>query len=607
MKFAISQYNQFCSRLRIDSKESEGGVLLTQKNKWSTQKYLIREIVKGLEDDIHFFVVLKGRQEGITSECSALDLFWMYRFPGTQGTFIAHEEAARDTFRNALITYHKGLPLAYRKPMLQNNRHFIAWGNRSRLTMLINGAVQSKAGKGRGGRGIGRSFVHGTECSSYSDQESFDSMLASLAQRNPQRLYVFESTARGYELFHDMWVDADMAVSRKRIFVGWWLQDLYRVERNSKQFAVYGREDPTPLEAGWMRDIKSLYDFDIEPEQLAWWRWMSAEEITDENTMLQEYPPTENHAFILSGANFFPVTKLKEISDRIRGEEQARFYSFNFGQEFFETTMDETIAKNAQLTIWEEPDLQWGFYAIGCDSAYGSSDWADQFCAQVFRCYQDRVEQVAEYCVTDITTDKFAWVICYLAGLYRNTIINLEFQGGGEAVMAEMQRLKRRASSIPPGPEKTALTDVRGNIRYHVFRRLDSVSGGGGAYHTVTTRSKKEGYLNMFKDLLVSGRCTIHSMRLVQECQIFVRDDDGSLNASGRGKDDRVIAAGLACLEYKVHQLPMLMNHRGTDWASEMGRRQQKLVERGEITPVDQAVERMVGKYLQAAGMRGMR
>lgn len=603
MKFPLKRYQDFCSQLVIDSKD-DGHIRLTPKNKWSTQKYFIEQIARGLEDDIHFFIILKGRQEGITTECSALDLFWLFQFPGTQGTFIAHEEAARDLFRNTLSNYVKGLPRSHRVAMPTNNRHMIGFANRSRMSMLINGTVQPRGGKGKGGRGIGRSFVHGTECSSYSDQASFDSMVASLSQRNPNRLYVFESTAQGYELFHEMWADAGHAVSRKRFFIGWWLQDTYRCERDSREYAVYGRDDPSAQEADWMRAVKLMYDFDIEPEQLAWWRWMGAEEITDENMMMQEYPPTEEHAFILSGANFFPVAKLKEISTRIEDEPEPTYYRFNFGHEFYETTMDETTEKNAELTIYEDPDLTWGFYAIGCDPAFGSNDWADQFCAQVYRCYQDRFEQVAEYCTTSINTEKFAWIIFYLAGLYRNSGINLEFQGGGEAVLAEMDRLRRRASSIPPGPERAALTDVRGQIRYHVYKRLDSVSGSGAAYHTKTNRSNKEGALSTFRDLLSSGRAVIHSPELVAECNIFVRDDDGALNASGRGKDDRVMATGLAVTEYRDRRRGALMNMRGYDWNSELQRRAAAQVQSGERTPVDETVNRMVGRYLQNIGMK---
>lgn len=605
MKFPLARYNQFCSELVIDSKE-RGQIKLVPQNKWSTQKEFIKQIVMGLEEDIHFFVCLKGRQEGVTTECAALDLFWMYQFSGSQGTFIAHEESARDLFRSMLVMYHSGLPKSHRKRMLANNRHFISWANRSRMAMMINGSAKGKSSEGQGGRGIGRGFVHGTECSSYGDQKSFDSMVSSLAQSNPNRLYVFESTARGYELFHEMWTEAGMATSRKRFFVGWWLQDLYRKERDSREFAVYGREDPSPTEREWMRAVRTLYDYTIQPEQLAWWRWMMAEEITDENSMLESYPPTEDHAFIMSGSNFFPIDELKKISDRIRLEPTPSFWRFDYQEEFWQTTMSETSGSRAELTIFEEPDLKWGVYSIGADPAFGSSDWADQFSVQVFRSYQDRFEQVAEYATTDITTDKFAWVLCYLSGLYRNSTINLEFQGGGEAVQAEMNRLRRRASSIPPGPEKAALDDVRGQMRYHLFRRLDSVSGGGGAYHTVTTRSRKEGYMSMFRDLVKKGRCVIHSTDLIEEMKKFVRTDDGGIEASGRGKDDRVIAAGLATLEYRVRQESALMHMQGFDWQSEQLRRNQAKIDKGDMTPVNATIDRMVGQYLTQAGLRGV-
>ena len=70
MRFPLERFNDFCSELTIDSKE-RGQLLLTQDNQLTTQKYFSREIARGLDDDIHFFVILKGRQEGITTICAA--------------------------------------------------------------------------------------------------------------------------------------------------------------------------------------------------------------------------------------------------------------------------------------------------------------------------------------------------------------------------------------------------------------------------------------------------------------------------------------------------------------------------------------------------------
>ena len=49
-----------------------------------TQTYVMEEIAKGLENDIHFFVILKGRQLGITTVSLALDLYWQFTHPGWQ-------------------------------------------------------------------------------------------------------------------------------------------------------------------------------------------------------------------------------------------------------------------------------------------------------------------------------------------------------------------------------------------------------------------------------------------------------------------------------------------------------------------------------------------
>ena len=47
---------------------------------------------------------------------------------------------------------------------------------------------------------------------------------------------------------------------------------------------------------------------------------------------------------------------------------------------------------------------------VGADPAYGSSDWADRFCIQVYRCYADGLDRVAEFATSELNTYQFAWV-----------------------------------------------------------------------------------------------------------------------------------------------------------------------------------------------------
>jgi hypothetical protein len=54
-----------------------------------------------------------------------------------------------------------------------------------------------------------------------------------LAETNPKRLYTFESTARGFNMFHDMYVTAKRARTQRAIFCGWWRNELYMADPES--------------------------------------------------------------------------------------------------------------------------------------------------------------------------------------------------------------------------------------------------------------------------------------------------------------------------------------------------------------------------------------
>jgi hypothetical protein len=64
MKFNLQEFYHFCSQLKIETKEQG---LKKMDTLLGTQTYVMNEIAKGLEEDKHFFVILKGRQLGITT------------------------------------------------------------------------------------------------------------------------------------------------------------------------------------------------------------------------------------------------------------------------------------------------------------------------------------------------------------------------------------------------------------------------------------------------------------------------------------------------------------------------------------------------------------
>ena len=583
MNFNLQHFYKFCSELKIETKE-EG--LKKMGNLLGTQKYVMEEIQKGLENDIHFFVILKGRQLGITTVSLALDLYWQFTHPGWQGTLVADTEENRDMFRSTLGMYMEGLPKEYKIPLIAHNRNQMVLKNRSRIFYQIAG------NKSRLGQGKAITYLHGTETASWGNEEGLASLIASLAEKNPERLYMFESTAQGFNMFHDMYKTAKFAKTQRAIFCGWWRNEYYTVDANSSIYKVYWDGKLTGEEKEWVKDIKKLYGVEINSRQMAWWRWKMAEGIKDETLMYQEFPPTEDYAFVMTGTSFFSHSRCTDSAKEAK-KLLPDHYRYVFGQSFQDTEVLKSTERLGTLKVWEEP-VDTAYYVIGADPAYGSSDWADRFCIQVYRCYANGLDQVAEFATSEMNTYQFAWVIAHLAGAYKNSTLNLEINGPGQAVINEMRTLKRMAVSMG-NKMGNDLMDVLGNMSNYLWRRNDSLGGPSMSIGFLTTSSTKERMLSYMKDYFERTMMTVRSMDLLEEMKTIVRED-GFIGAPGRAKDDRVIASGLACVAYAEQVQPRLI-------AAKITREVSKSQE--DYTAEQLSVGRNVSDYLKRIGMYG--
>src|SRR5262249_24109226 len=152
----------------------------------------------------------------------------------------------------------------------------------------------------------------------------------------------------------------------------------YRVPRDSLIYQCYGDDQPTGEELSWIQQVKYMYDYDITKEQLAWWRYKLAEDIKDEQLMMQYYPPTEEHAFILSGYRFFDLKRLKQTARQVKAQKPPSYHRYRFGPTYDMTEVYPSAEHNAQLKIFAEADPR-GFYVIGADPSHGSNPDSDHF------------------------------------------------------------------------------------------------------------------------------------------------------------------------------------------------------------------------------------
>ena len=553
----LERFDPFCGALKIDTKDYGRRPLALM----GSQRYLLQRIREGLSRGIHTFVVLKARQQGISTLGLALDLYWCQKFPGIQGALVTDTETNRDFFKSVLELYHESLPVRFKRPIRTHNRNQLVFQNRSRLQYIVAGTRGGSAA----GRGRPINFLHSTEMSSYGDADAVASLQATLAEHYKHRFFLYESTARGYNLFYDQWRTAQRATTAEAIFIGWWRMESYSLERTDPRFKVYWDGAYSAEEREWLQAIRSMYHYEVTPQQVAWYRWKLAEVINDPVAMHENYPHTEEDAFVVSGSQFFSSERLTECLRRARDERFDR-YRYSMATTYDTVRVRKSRAPDSELRIWQEPDKN-GLYLIGADPAYGSTSGGDNFVIEIFRGYADRIEQVAEFCTDTFSTYQFAWVLAHLAGAYRNCYVNLEVTGPGTAVFDELKRLRSQSAGMRMESGET-ITDVLSNMRFYLYHRPDSM-GNGFAYCWKSSQDINTYAMTSLRDFFERGMLVLHSIDLIAEMRTIM-NDGGRIGASGRAKDDRVFATMFAAVAWRDWAQPALAARRYTYAASKL-------------------------------------
>lgn len=550
----------FLSQVKIPSKEMlEPGPI----DPYDAQLRFLYELDDGLAAGQHAFVCLKARQLGISTILLALDVFWLYMHKGLQGGVVADNGKNLETFRETITQLLDNMPKGFRIPVKRHNSAGLVLQNDSRLQYMAAGAGKNS----NLGRSRGLAFLHASEVSSYGDPIGFDSLVNSLATENPNRLFVYESTALGYNLFYDLWRLGVSDPKMRAFFIGWWAKELYRIPESDPEFAVWWGAQPflDEVETIMAKVILEDYGHEMRPEQWAWWRKKLS--TTTATSLLQEFPWCAKVAFQVTGHSFFSQTRVSEDMSFLQtGAVTFDGYRYTLGDSFLTMRCDPVYSGlESDLRVWEGP-VRNAKYVMGVDVAYGRSDTADRHCIQVFRCYADKMVQVAEWATNQPETRQVAWVLAHLAGSYRDCMINLEVSGPGLTVMQEVKHLREQIAThhlrdLEPAGKKINAAGALDLARWFLYHRPDT-PGQGYMYNWKTNFDNKIEMFNGMRDEYNSSRLVIRGSHLLEEMTTLVQNGT-SIGASGRNKDDRPFAAGLACYAWRTWvRFPMMAENR---------------------------------------------
>jgi len=552
-------FMDFISNMRISSKEVVGSEQTPLSELlYGAQRYFLEQICEGLDNDVHSFVCLKARQLGISTIGLAIDVFWLSVHEKIQGAIVTDTDANREKFRVLLEHYIASLPRGLRVGIKRHNKTLLELANGSILDYLVAGTKRTNIALGQS-RAL--NFLHATEMSSWGSDEGLASLRASLAQKHPHRLYIWESTAKGFNLFKDLWDQAgEDTLTQKAFFIGWWMKEDYCFAPQTREYKMYWDGTMSDEEIALCTEVKRRFSFDIQPGQIAWHRWYSETQVSDKSLMDQNYPWTPEMAFILTGTSFFP---LRKISDNIKfiSDERAPFrgYRYHLGQSFTDTQIEQVSrADEAELKVWEDPRPN-GVYCMGVDLAYGRSDTNDNHAIQVVRCYADRLVQVAEYTTGVPDTYQITWIMAHLAGAYREVQIICELQGPGRAIMDEIRHLKQLIGLgyLKEEAANRGMQEIFDSVRWYLYHRPDSLAGNY-LYNFVTNSNTKPTMMNQLRDNYTLGLLRIRSLQLLREME-GVRQEGSEISCAANRRDDRVFAMGLANKAYVDRRRPALI------------------------------------------------
>lgn len=400
-------------------------------NRWYPSQWRIWNSIKA---DLHSGtpvrkIILKPRQAGASTLTEALLWWQVHTVPQTHALVLSMDKDSAQYIFEMARNFYESLPDAHRPMKRYSSKKEIVLENPDEKTRHANPGLRSRievqtAGKYVPPRGANFNLVHFSEVAFWPNAEDIVPAIIPMVPYLPGTMVVYESTANGVDnFFKDAWDAARRGDSAfDPIFFPWHIMPEYAIPfydpREAQEFASELDEEEQEL----------IQKHKLSLEQLNWRRFKITEMEGDTDKFKQEYPSTEDEAFIFSGTPIFDRKVLKKVRTRDPiWEGDIDLYS-------------EKILKDdyGLLKVWEHP-IEKAEYVIGVDTSSGSSDDYSCMCVLKRTWPAGLCDQVAEWHgkIDPVALGKLSVI---LAKHYNNAMLSIEINNHGLTTQNEAQR-----------------------------------------------------------------------------------------------------------------------------------------------------------------------
>jgi len=310
--------------------------------------------------------ILKYRQAGISSYCTAWAQHAAQTHVGLNALSIAHKLDLPAQWLRRCRGWYDELPPALRPGKGATNANEL-WFDGLQSRYYIGSAQGNFPAMGDTLR-----FIHCSEMASWPmlgvDPDALLADMLPAVPPGPDTWIVQESTGRSVG---DWWYKAYYAAKRgevdyRSIFLPWYIDPDYKEDDTSDILSPNSEE-------------KALLAVGVTKEQLAWRRKVIRSEFHgDERLFANQFPATEEEAFLSAGANVFTSEEVALAMGTVRkpvwcGEVVPRKNPAEYQM---------LGTEGGRLLVWKHPRKD-RHYAIGADCQWGSKDAADYDAAYV--------------------------------------------------------------------------------------------------------------------------------------------------------------------------------------------------------------------------------
>ncbi len=476
-------------------------------------------------------IILKSRKVGISTYKILEALHARLFMPYSRGVLLCHQQDSTDDLYERWMMAYELLPW-FLKPEAEKRTakqivfKYDPWGGDLNTSYRI-----ATAGSVEIGRGWDLDDIHLSEFASYPQPRKIFSGILQAARVNAR--VSIESTAKGYNMFHTLWEQADEGTSKFKPHFFPWFDDPTCVE------------EPWPTMLGTMASADKKYFASLgikEVNKIAFYLHKRDKEGLGREDTRQEYPSLASEAFVATSNSVFDIDLLNIVEKGIRTRMENEK----------DTYVDE-VRDNGNVVIYKKPKDGWR-YVMGVDTAAGK-EGGDYSCAIIL----DNVtgEQVASL-HGRWSVEVFAAKCDEYGRMYNNAVMCVERMVFGEATLERLRIIHRYP-------------------RLFYETRFDKSGGKSRELGFRPTMRNKPVLITNFQQMLRDDDIVLKDVNIIKECRHFVHLSEKRMGAEtvvegGEMKhDDRVIATALACwalLKYPWKPPKEVEEYTGThrDW-----------------------------------------